>query len=372
MSFEKVAGQGRAKSQIRAWFDSGRFPHSILIAGLPGSGKRRLALELAKAIQCADAPKDSCDSCSSCKRCDELTHPDLHVLLPITAPRGNSADSGSQEAVRLNTLEYLRDLGVSTDSSTNIARDDLRALQSEMIYAPTASPRRVAILFDADRMHPAGANSLLKVLEEPPRNAVFILVSTYPERILPTILSRCQQLPVERLADEEIRTALADSGIETGQLERAVRMAGGNLQRAHQIAGGEFDEIQTRVEEFLLAGVNSDDEVYWSVADEFGGRGARLQLERFLEGCHDYLRDLLLMHSGDEPQLTFSDRQQVLERLGPGWDVDKLENAAAEVDRAFDNVRRNVNANLLLADLWRRLSQSPRPSMGATRARKSE
>ena len=360
MAFDRVAGQTRAKSLLRAWFESGRLPHTILIPGLPGTGKRRLALELAKAIHCAEAPADSCDSCGSCHRCDELTHPDLHVLLPITASRGSSSDSGNQEDMRLGALEYLRDLGVSADSSTNISRDNLRALRGEMIYAPTTSPRRVAILFEAERMHPAGANSLLKVLEEPPRNAVFILVSSYPERILSTILSRCQQVPVERLSDADIRVIFESSGFATAKMEQALRMADGSLQRAYQIAAGEFDETQSRVEEFLLAGMNADDEVYWNVVDEFGGRGARLQLERFLHGCHVYLRDLLLLRCGDARRVTFANRQEFLERIRSSWNVEQLENAASEVDRAFENVHRNVNANLLLADLWRRLNRTTR------------
>ena len=355
MSYLKVPGQSRAKSLLRAWFESDRLPHTVLIAGPDGTGKRTLAIELAKAVLCPEASVDSCDTCLSCRRCDELTHPDLHVLLPIA--RDKSGDSSGRESVREAALEYLREPGTTADSSTNIARENIRSVQREMIYAPTTSHRRVAILFDAERMHPVGANSLLKTLEEPPPNAVFILVSTYPERILPTILSRCQQVPVERLGDADLRSRLQDSELAPEHLERAVRMAGGSLQRAHQIAAGEFDEIQSRVEEFLAAGINGEEEVYWTVVDELGGRAARLQLERFLRGCHIYFRDLLTLQCSDAGRLTVPDRRGFLERIAPHLDIEQLETMASLVDRAFEGIHRNVNANLLLADLWRHLSR---------------
>lgn len=357
MSFAKVPGQIRGKALLDAWFRSERLPHTILISGPEGTAKRRLALELAKALHCQRAGADSCDECASCRRCDALTHPDLHVLLPTTA-RGEV----DLEAMRLVALEYVADLASSVESASNIAREQLRVLQREMVYAPTTSALRVALLFEVDRMHVAGANSLLKTLEEPPPNAVIILVSSYPERILPTILSRCQHVPAERLPEGEIRRALADGGMARDRLEQAVRMADGSLQRALQIAAGEFDAVVDRVEEFLLGGIHGEDEVYWRVADELGTRAARGQLERFLQGCQVCLRDLLLLRCGAPVVLTHADRGDFLEQLGLHMDLDSLETAVVELDRAYESLQRNVNANLLLADLWRHLSRNGRQS----------
>ena len=159
----------------------------------------------------------------------------------------------------------------------------LRQLQRELAFAPTESPRKIGLIFAAERMHPAGANSLLKLLEEPPARAVVALVSAAPERLLPTVLSRCQRMILSPLDAATLRAQLEQEGVSGERLELAVRMGAGSLQQAKEVAAGAFDGTRQLVESFLSGGSEQRDEVYWSVLEELGGD--RGQLERFLQVC---------------------------------------------------------------------------------------
>lgn len=365
MSFSQIIGQERVKSLATAWLRAGRLPHAILVCGPAGTGKRRFARELAKGILCQQAEGLACDQCVSCHKVEALLHPDLHVLVPLPPNRrGKSATRGPEE-MRNAVVGYLHQGETPFHSTANIAREQLRTLQREMAYAPVESPRRVGLIYEAECMHPAGANSLLKVLEEPSRNAIFILVSSAPERMLSTVLSRCQRLPLQRLGRDVLLAHLSDSGLEPERIELAVRLAGGSLQRAEQVARGELDELRGRVEAFLTAGIGGADDGYWALLDELGARDERGRLERFLELCGVYLRDLFLLAHGLTERTALVDRRAALEQLLPHFSLDQLEASAVEIDRAFDYLTRNVNVHLVLADLWRCLRSSQRQAVSA-------
>jgi len=348
VSLSDLAGQDRARAVAAAWLESGRVPHAILICGAGGTGKRRFALELAKALLCVEPGPYSCDICSSCRRAAALQHPDLHAVLPLPPRRGKR--EASPEALREAVAEYALAGGQSPPGNANIAIEHLRQLQRELAYAPTESPRKVGLIFAAERMHPAGANSLLKILEEPPPRVVFLLVSAAPERLLPTVLSRCQRLALGALGEGDLRRALMDEDVVGERLELAMRMGAGSLERAREVAAGDYDETRRLVEEFLVGGAERQDEVYWRTLDELGGD--RGQLERFLHVCGLYLRDLFLLAYGREGSVVQVDRRAWLD---PALETIDAARAALEIDRAAETLAHNTSPQLVLTDLWRSL-----------------
>ena len=360
MSVNCIVGQKRAKAQVEAWLKIRRVPHTILISGPPGVGKRRLALELVKAINCREVSGWACGRCNSCSKVEKLLHPDVHALLPLPSGREKQDRAAVQEIMRGAVLDYLQQGTSFSHSNVNIARDFIRTLQKDMAYTPVEAPCRIGVIFEAECMHSAGANSLLKILEEPPENAFFILVSALPERILPTVLSRCQQVTLQRLGQAELRAYLQEMEISAENLELAVHLGAGSIQRALQIAAGEFDGMRDSVEKFILAGIRGEDEVYWALLDEVGSSAERGKLEEFLEGCGLYLRDLMLLACGGETKIACTDRRDFLMQVQHYFQLDQLEALAIEVDRAFENLWRNVSSNLVLVDLWRCLGNCER------------
>ena len=366
--FSDLARRDRAGAVATAWLESGRIPHAVLICGAEGTGKRRFALAWAKALLCTGSGPSACNRCPSCRKVASLIHPDLHTALPLPPRRGKQRLSLGD--LRESVVEYVHDAGAVLPSNANIAVEHLRQLQRELAFAPTESPRKVGLIFAAERMHPAGANSLLKLLEEPPVRAVVVLVSAAPERILPTVLSRCQRMILSPLDAATLRAQLEQEGVSGERLELAVRMGAGSLQQAKDVAAGAFDGTRRLVESFLSGGSEQRDEVYWSVLAELGGD--RGQLERFLQVCGLYLRDLFLLAHGCDASVVQVDRRPYLENLLEKIDAARV---ALEIDRAAETLGHNANPQLVLTDLWRGLRRGgtalmtpPDPSL--TRARR--
>lgn len=356
MPFDDIAGQERAKAQIAAWLRTGRLPHAILITGREGTGKRRLALELARAANCAEGGTDACGRCPSCIKAAALSHPDLHLLLPLA---GGSRRDAAEEVSRLReaTVEYLQQQRSVTRTNTNIARDHIRLLQREMSYAPSESRWRIALVFEADCMHRAGANSLLKILEEPPRHAIFILASSAPDRLLPTVLSRCQRLHLRPLTPREVQNQLAAAGVPGQRAALAGRAAATSLLPPEEVAAEEFDGARQLAESFLGAGLTGDAEGFWALMEELGPRPERAHLETFLAVCGTYLRDLFMLAQGRSEELTNADRRPALEQWLAGAVPERLEEVAVQVDRAYEYLAGNASAQLILADLWRQVNR---------------
>ena len=355
MSFEHIRGQERAIAQVQAWLKTRRLPHAILICGPAGTGKRRLAIELAKAINCREGFGEACDRCVSCHKIETLIHPDVLALLPHPPRRVTRGESRLPEGLRKALLEYVGEGGSLPRVSANIPRDHIRILQREMSYSPLEAARKTGLIFEAECMSSAGANSLLKILEEPPGNAIFILVSPAPHRLLPTIRSRCQLLPLGRLSQEEVINTLQSKGLEPHRAELAARIGAGSLQRSAQVISEDFDQTRDQVEAFLWDGLNRKDESYWTVLDRLGTRENRERIESFLEICGLYLRDLFLLAHGREKEIVHFDRLDFLLKLQSIFDLHRIEAAAMEIDRSLESLARNVNSSLVLVDLWRQL-----------------
>ena len=363
MSLQRITGQHRAKAQIAAWLTAERLPHSVLITGREGVGKRELAFELARAINCRIGT-DACGECPSCLKTASLSHRDVHALLPL--PTGtNRSDEVMIAEMREAALGYLEQHTSLKHSNSNIPRDYIRLLHREMSYAPAEGRRRIGIIFEADCMQPAGANSLLKILEEPPRHAVFLLVSSSPHLLLPTVVSRCQRLDLRPLSTAELTKRLRERGVDQGRAELAARIGAGSVRRADAVIdrAAEFEERRNRVERFLQAGFQQEDGAYWAALEELGARADRGQLDSFLEICGVYLRDLFLMGQGRAENVTNADRIPWLQGQLRALNLRALEVSAERLDRAYADLHGNINVQLLLAEFWqslRRCARAPR------------
>ena len=357
MSLIPVVGQEDVQIQLRTWLQGKRVPHAVLLSGPIGSGKRRLALNLAAALNCGGGVETACGECVSCRQTAILQHPDVHVLLPLMR-KGRKEETQIQNDLRTAAAEYIGQKYTQVQTNANIPLDYIRLVQREMAFAPTQGRRKICLIFAADSMHPAGANALLKILEEPPSYVVFVLVSSYPVRILPTIRSRCQRLNLKRLSRETLQHQLEQHGFSGERLTVATRLGEGSMEQA-LIAGEEnFDKRRLQVEQFLLAGLKGEDGVYAELLEDLDVRQDRGNLERFIKLCMSYLRDLFLLQQGRQEVTTHVDRVEVLHRLEELMMPDQLESYSEEMDQALTRIRQNINPQLVLVDVWRLLRRA--------------
>jgi DNA polymerase III subunit delta' len=240
-----------------------RVPHAVLLCGAPGLGKLDFAERFAQVLLCertelTEAVPQACGVCSSCQMCAANSHLDLRVIRPESDDEEVERSSGSGD-------EKSRDSGALTTIKTkpkkrasgSIKIAAIRALEDFVFVGSHRQGRRVVVITEAEAMNSVAANSLLKILEEPPATVYFILLTSKPDRLLRTLVSRCRQLSFVRPSVTEARKKLAELGIPSPS-DAVLSLAGGapfQIARWHE--NGLIDALKTLLETFQRPGASS-------------------------------------------------------------------------------------------------------------------
>lgn len=246
MYFKDIIGQETVKQRLRLEVREGRVPHAQLFAGPDGTGALPLAIAYARFLLCTRrGEEDACGTCPSCVKLNKLAHPDLHFVFPVVKRKGGG-DTVSDDYIR-----EWRELAISTpyfgmnhwldamgaeNQQAQIFVKESDELVRKLSLKSSEGGYKVVIIWLPEKMKVECANKLLKLLEEPPAQTVFLLVSEEPDRILPTILSRTQRINVPRLEDAEIAEALkARFGLQDTDAAETARLAEGSYLQALEI-----------------------------------------------------------------------------------------------------------------------------------------
>lgn len=246
MYFKDIIGQETVKQRLRLEVREGRVPHAQLFAGPEGTGALPLAIAYARFLLCTRrGEEDACGTCPSCVKLNKLAHPDLHFVFPVVKRKGGG-DTVSDDYIR-----EWRELAISTpyfgmnhwldamgaeNQQAQIFVKESDELVRKLSLKSSEGGYKVVIIWLPEKMKVECANKLLKLLEEPPAQTVFLLVSEEPDRILPTILSRTQRINVPRLEDAEIAEALKTRfGLQDTDAAETARLAEGSYLQALEI-----------------------------------------------------------------------------------------------------------------------------------------
>ena len=350
MASDWSLNQPRAWRVFESWIYADRLPNAILLCGPSGTGKRKMAINIASTLLCQGESVFSCKTCSSCKKVDTLSHTDLRLLLP------SLVTDGKRSTERTSGYEHVKAyLNGRLFEYSGISIEQVRELQNEMVYTPRENNRKVAILFESELMHQAAANSLLKMLEEPSQNCFFILVTAYPERLLSTVFSRCQRLPLYPLNKADLRDELRKMDVDANSRELSVRLSQGSLVKAQEILKGDLDEIRTAVETFIESGLLHRDGFFWEIVEKISKKKGRNYQFDFLELCAFYLRDFFLIKNQEIDLITMIDRKDYLNSLVSYWKEEQIDNGVQILDQGIESLQRNVSFDLVIVDFWRHL-----------------
>ncbi|HUX57698.1 MAG TPA: hypothetical protein VMV77_12045 [Bacteroidales bacterium] len=254
MNFSQIPGQKEIiKKLVRSVHDE-RVSHAQIFAGRAGCGSMALALAYARLISCENPSEDdSCGVCKSCVKYEKLIHPDLHFVYPVikgkkaSDPVSNNYIEEWREFVKkspyftinnwLNSIEVGNAQGMifASEASEIIKKLSLKTFESEF---------KIMIIWLPEKMHQATANKLLKMIEEPPEKTLFLLVSEEPDKIIPTILSRCQLVKIPSFSNHDIEHYLMQRFSITE--EKAVdisRVSNGNLTWAIELCEDETSSL---------------------------------------------------------------------------------------------------------------------------------
>lgn len=322
MKFSDIPGHDDIKARLRDLVDGGRLPHALLLQGPEGTAKFALARATAQYIHCAERTGgDSCGRCPSCRQMQSFNHIDTIFTFPVIKKAGRPAFSNDYMKEFAEYVDrhpwmdfdaWLEALG-SPNTLPRIYVDEGVELIRRLSFTSHASRYKVALLWQPERMNEDTANKLLKLVEEPYPDTVFIMTSDIPRAILPTIYSRVQRIDVPRYEPSVMVPWLMERGARDPEhaLETA-RLSEGNLNRALRMI-----EAGTENEDFFNAFVDLMRKAYQRDIAALRGWSAQLAAEkrerqlRFLDYCCRMLRENFIynMHRPDLSLLGDKERQ---------------------------------------------------------------
>ena len=312
MSWTDIYGHEDAKRLLQAHLAAHEVPGGYLFVGPEGVGKRQLALEMAKALNCTAAEAERpCGGCPTCLQIAKGTHPDLHLLLPV----------GASDQVKIESVRQL------------LGRFALRPFNAAV---------QVALIDGADRLTEEAANALLKALEEPSRSARFLLTTSRLADCLPTIVSRCQIIRCGRLPLGVIARLLVDRhGCDAGTAQAAARLSDGSAARALELTQ-RWDAYQE-----TLARLGSErPQAEWM---QKGMPETRQELAQLLEDMTAWLRDVAVAASGSPERVAHADHAEAVRRQASSVDMDRCLEAAFELMSLRDSLEQFANPRLVAA-----------------------
>ncbi|HFB99578.1 MAG TPA: hypothetical protein ENJ53_02125, partial [Phaeodactylibacter sp.] len=238
MQFHQVIGQEKTKQTLQSMVTSDRMSHALLFLGGEGSGKLALAFAFAQYVLCTDKQdNDSCGKCSSCLKAAKWIHPDIHYSYPTVGSKMISTHflpewrKAMEENPYLNAHQWLQHLGAENKQG-NITKDECVDIIKKLSLKIFEGSHKILIMWLPEYLRKEG-NRLLKMIEEPPDNTLFILVAENQEMILNTILSRCQLVKVNQLSDEEVKEALIQrKNVSLEKAAATAHLAEGNYNEA--------------------------------------------------------------------------------------------------------------------------------------------
>lgn len=364
MKFSDIPFHETAKERIRAMVDSDRIPHALLIEGAPGIGKYALARAAAQYIHCENRHDgDSCGECPSCLQHASFNHIDTHFVFPIIKKKSGSpsfCDDFLEEWRNFITdnpyMDFQQWMSYLDSPNTQplIYVDESDALIHKLSFTTHSSKYKIALVWLPERMHVSAANKLLKQIEEPFSDTLFIMVSNNAKEILPTIYSRVQRIELKRLPDEVIANQLATRyALDNSDAMAIAHLAEGSMIRAKNYLN-KSSENHHFLELFMalmrLAYQRHVKELKeW--ATDIASLGRETEL-RFLEYCMRLIRENFIMNL-HVSSLNYMNKEEAafganFARFINERNVLKI---VDELDKASIDIAGNGNAKIVLFDM---------------------
>ncbi len=365
MRFSSITGQDSIRENLVRSVKEERVSHAQIFAGPEGSGKLALAMAFAQYISCQDrGAEDSCGVCPSCVKYEKLIHPDLHFVFPVI--RKGSADPVStlfmdkwRELVLgspyFNLTMWLSHIGVGNEQGLIYASEAAEIIK-KLSLKTYESDYKSMIIWLPEKMHPATANKLLKMIEEPPDNTLFLLVSEEPDMVLPTIMSRCQFVRIPGIGVKPLSEAIAGKfNIDPEKAKSIARLSHGNLLRAEGLINE--DELRAlnlrNFKELMRLSWQKDIVNLAEWADNLASSGREAQ-KRFLTFSLGQLRENFMQNLGqDANNLVYldGDEQEFAGKFSRYIHKGNIELLSSEFTKAHTHISSNGNAKIIFMDL---------------------
>lgn len=343
-----------------------RVSHAQLFTGPEGCGSLPLAIAYARYVSCENrSDSDSCGTCRSCIKYEKMIHPDLHFVFPViknkrdSEPVSDSYMPEWREFVKktpfftlnnwLDSIEVGNAQGLifASEAAEIIKKLNLKTYESDF---------KVMIIWMPEKMHPSAANKLLKMIEEPPDKTLFLLVSDEPDKILPTIVSRCQIVRIPAFRSDEVSNYLVSAlGAGKEKAEEIARVSNGNMIRASELFANEESSLAS-LENFkkLMRFAWKRDiisEITWS--EEMASIGRESQKSFLLYSLRILRENIMMSMDQARNNLVFlaGEEASFCQNFHPFIKPENIYDLTGEFSLAHSHIEANGNARIIFLDL---------------------
>ncbi|MET4081027.1 DNA polymerase-3 subunit delta' [Pedobacter sp. UYP30] len=360
MQFKEIIGQEKIKQHLLQTVKENRMSHAQLFLSPLGSGALPLAIAYAQYINCLDKkPNDSCGACASCTKYQKLIHPDLHFSYPFFAKKKEETAQLYIDQWRKMVLhdvyfdmDVWRSKNDAANKQPNINIAECHDIIKKLSYKAFEAETKVLIMWLPEYLDKQG-NALLKLIEEPPANTLFILVAQNQEQILTTILSRTQIIKVPKLTVAEISDYLiAEGGLMSQQAADYAFLADGNMVEAKALVANVQNDHSGKFTDWLRNAYMNKVPTMIDFADEAAKWGRENQ-KNFLRFGINFLRECCLILGGAEElvklsPLSLETAKKLSEKV---LTLPMAEGVIAELEKAHYHIERNGNPKIVFLDV---------------------
>lgn len=391
MQFSEVIGLEPLKRQLAEMVYQNRLSHALLFLGREGSGALPLALAFSQFVVCtgrlgtqaapsapslfgaepepaaapavSSPPLDSCGTCPSCQKANKQIHPDIHYTYPVVTKKPGDKPISTdyikewrefiQQFPYGNAYDWLQFIGAENKQG-NITAAECNDILRKLSLKSYEGRYKILMLWMPEYLDKEG-NKLLKLVEEPPEDTLFILVAEHESQILPTLLSRCQIIKIPALETRELSRALVErSGLNAEQAQSLAAIAEGNYREALHLIQHADDDWQALLRDWLNSMLKSGPAAQVKWVEEIAklGREKQKQFLRYFNHLLEQAIRLRVMGNGTAsgPVIT-ANELDFAERLNKIADLAQQEALIGEIDRASYYIERNANAKMLFMAL---------------------
>ena len=361
MRFSEIPGLDDEKKILINSYNSNTIHHAMLFIGQKGSANLSLALAFATYINCQNRNTDSCGECPSCSKMDKLIHPDVNFVFPVApTPKINkevisdkfihSWRSSVIESPYITVEDWFEIYGFE-NKQPNISKDEVRNLVKKLALKPFESVFKINILWLPEYLHLSTSNAMLKILEEPPGNTLFFIVTNNDQKLISTIKSRVQSFKVKRFLDEDMKKYLSSHiDISESEVDQAIYLSNGDINKAEKYLFVSNSEDLNQLKVWMRACYSQNFQDINNQVDWFNSL-SKIKKRTFLTYSLKLMREALVS-SIDESLSKISDEEMsFIANFRKTLKQKEFEEIIILLDENIRYLDRNANPKILFLDL---------------------
>jgi len=364
--WSNILGQERVKEILKNIFQSGKVSHAYIFYGAEGIGKDAAAIEFAKLLNCDDHlnGNEACDKCKSCTETDSFRSSLFKFITALPTGKNESdEDTNPVEKLEKEDFElYLEEMDakisdkyhkISIARANDIRISSIRQIRREIYMTGRSGKKKVFLISGCDQMNPQSANSLLKILEEPPKDSILILTTARINSLLPTIIGRCQKIKFNNLSKEQILSYIKskDNVIKDSEAEFYAQLSDGSITKCNEILGKNYLELRDKVLELLGALLTNQHLKLGNDIDFITGKKDKERVKQFLILLSVWFRDITAKSHGSDAMIINKDKSDRISKFVTNFDSDNY-----KIINLIEEAIRDIDSNVFLDGMLYNLS----------------